>query len=89
MNRQQRPNEIHGTSRIRIHDGKLEEYKRLAAQCVEIVHEGHRDPGVRPIAPWRRSVVSRTVSGECRNRYRALTVPRNTPAVINRSGRRR
>ena len=34
---QQRPNEIHGTSRIRIHDGKLEEYKRLAAQCVEIV----------------------------------------------------
>ena len=21
-------------------------------------HEGHRDPGVRPIAPWRRSVVS-------------------------------
>ena len=37
MNRQQRPNEIHGTSQIRIHDGKLEEYKRLAAQCVEIV----------------------------------------------------
>ena len=37
MNRQQRPNEIHGTSRIRIHGGKFEEYKRLAAQCVEIV----------------------------------------------------
>jgi quinol monooxygenase YgiN len=29
--------EIHGTSRIVIHDGKLEEFKRLAAQCVEIV----------------------------------------------------
>ncbi len=30
-------NEIHGTSRIVIHDGKLDEFKRLAAQCVEIV----------------------------------------------------
>jgi quinol monooxygenase YgiN len=30
-------NEIHGTSRIVIHEGKLEEFKRLAAQCVEIV----------------------------------------------------
>ena len=30
-------NEIHGTDRIVINDGKLEEYKRLAAQCVEIV----------------------------------------------------
>ena len=31
------PGEIYGTSRIVIHDGKLEEFKRLAAQCVEIV----------------------------------------------------
>lgn len=30
-------NEIHGTARIVIHEGKLEEFKRLAAQCVEIV----------------------------------------------------
>ena len=29
--------EIHGTSRIVIHEGKLDEFKRLAAQCVEIV----------------------------------------------------
>lgn len=29
--------EIHGTARIVIHDGKLDEFKRLAAQCVEIV----------------------------------------------------
>jgi quinol monooxygenase YgiN len=29
--------EIHGTSRIVIREGKLEEFKRLAAQCVEIV----------------------------------------------------
>lgn len=29
--------EIHGTARIVIHDGKLGEFKRLAAQCVEIV----------------------------------------------------
>jgi quinol monooxygenase YgiN len=29
--------EIHGTSRIKIRDGRLEEFKRLAAQCVEIV----------------------------------------------------
>ena len=36
-------NEIHGTSRIVIHDGKLEELKHLVAQCVEIVRTG--DPG--------------------------------------------
>ncbi len=30
-------NEIHGTARIVIHDGKLDEFKLLAAQCVEIV----------------------------------------------------
>jgi quinol monooxygenase YgiN len=30
-------NEIHGTSRIVIRDGRLEEFKRLVAQCVEIV----------------------------------------------------
>ena len=30
-------NELHGTSRIVIREGKLEEFKRLAAQCVEIV----------------------------------------------------
>ena len=36
-------NEIHGTSRIVIHDGKLEEFKRLVAQCVEIVRT--EDPG--------------------------------------------
>ena len=30
-------NELHGTARQVIHDGKLEEFKRLAAQCVEIV----------------------------------------------------
>jgi quinol monooxygenase YgiN len=29
--------EIHGTSRIVIREGMLEEFKRLAAQCVEIV----------------------------------------------------
>ena len=29
--------ELRGTSRIVIHDGKLEEFKRLVAQCVEIV----------------------------------------------------
>lgn len=29
--------EMHGTSRISIHEGKLDEFKRLAAECVEIV----------------------------------------------------
>lgn len=29
--------EIHGTARMVIHDGKLEEFQRLIAQCVEIV----------------------------------------------------
>jgi quinol monooxygenase YgiN len=29
--------EMHGTSRIVIREGKLEEFKRLAAQCVDIV----------------------------------------------------
>jgi quinol monooxygenase YgiN len=33
-------NELHGTARQVIHDGKLEEFKRLAAQCVEIVRTG-------------------------------------------------
>jgi quinol monooxygenase YgiN len=36
-------NELHGTARQVIHDGKLEEFKRLAAQCVEIVRT--RDTG--------------------------------------------
>jgi quinol monooxygenase YgiN len=31
-------NEIHGTARIVIHEGKLEEFKHLAERCVEIVH---------------------------------------------------
>lgn len=30
-------NEIHGTARLVIREGKLEEFKRLAARCVEIV----------------------------------------------------
>lgn len=30
-------NEIHGTARIVIREGKLEEFKRLAAECIEIV----------------------------------------------------
>ncbi|WP_322410646.1 antibiotic biosynthesis monooxygenase family protein [Microbacterium invictum] len=29
--------EIHGTSRITIHEGKLDEFKRLAAECAAIV----------------------------------------------------
>lgn len=29
--------ELRGTSRITIHDGKLEEFERLVEQCVEIV----------------------------------------------------
>jgi quinol monooxygenase YgiN len=36
-------NELHGTARQVIHDGKLEEFKRLTAQCVEIVRT--RDTG--------------------------------------------
>ena len=35
--------EIRGTSKILIHEGKLEEFRRLAAQCVEIVRS--RDTG--------------------------------------------
>ncbi len=35
--------ELHGTSRITIKTGKLDEFKRLAAQCVEIVRQ--RDTG--------------------------------------------
>src|SRR4029453_19113869 len=31
-------NEIYGTARIVIHEGKLEEFKHLAERCVEIVH---------------------------------------------------
>jgi quinol monooxygenase YgiN len=29
--------ELQGIARIKFHDGKLEEFKRLAAQCMEIV----------------------------------------------------
>lgn len=32
-----RSDEIHGTARMVIREGKLEEFKRLARQCVEIV----------------------------------------------------
>ncbi|NHA69909.1 antibiotic biosynthesis monooxygenase family protein [Phycicoccus flavus] len=35
--------ELHGTSRITIHSGRLEEFKRLAARCVDIVR--HQDTG--------------------------------------------
>ena len=34
---------MHGTSRIVIHEGKLEEFKRLSAVCMEIVRS--QDPG--------------------------------------------
>lgn len=37
------PTELHGTSRIRIHDGQLERFKHLAQQCIDIV--GTRDSG--------------------------------------------
>jgi quinol monooxygenase YgiN len=30
-------NEIQGIARLKIHDGKLEEFKRVAAQCMEVV----------------------------------------------------
>ena len=36
-------NEIHGTSRLVIRDGKLEEFKRLVAQAMEVVRT--KDPG--------------------------------------------
>ena len=29
--------EIHGIARFKLHEGKLEEFKRLSAQCMEIV----------------------------------------------------
>jgi len=29
--------ELHGFARFKIHEGKLDEFKRLSAQCVEIV----------------------------------------------------
>ena len=29
--------ELHGIARFKFHEGKLEEFKRLAAQCMEIV----------------------------------------------------
>jgi quinol monooxygenase YgiN len=35
---------MHGTSRIVIHEGKLEEFKRLAAQCVEITRTKDTGP---------------------------------------------
>ena len=34
---------IHVTACLAIHEGKLEEFKELAAQCVQLVHE--RDSG--------------------------------------------
>ena len=30
-------NEIQGIARLKIHDGKLEEFKRVASQCMEVV----------------------------------------------------
>jgi quinol monooxygenase YgiN len=37
MQGNQRTNELHGIARFKFHEGKLEEFKRLAAQCMEIV----------------------------------------------------
>jgi quinol monooxygenase YgiN len=34
----QAANELQGIARFKIHEGKLEEFKRLSAQCTEIVH---------------------------------------------------
>jgi len=36
-------NEIQGIARLKIHDGKLEEFKRVASQCVQVVRA--RDTG--------------------------------------------
>lgn len=36
-------NEMQGIARIKIHAGKLDEFKRLAAKCVEVVRT--QDPG--------------------------------------------
>ena len=36
-------NEIQTIARLKIHDGKLEEFKRLVAQCMEVVRT--KDPG--------------------------------------------
>jgi quinol monooxygenase YgiN len=33
----QAANELHGIARFKIHEGKLEEFKRLSTQCMEIV----------------------------------------------------
>ncbi len=33
-------NEIQGIARLKIHDGKLEEFKRVVSQCMQVVHEG-------------------------------------------------
>ena len=48
--------ELHGTSRIRIHDGQLERFKHLAQQCIDIIRT--RDSGtieyriyLNPMAP--------------------------------------
>jgi quinol monooxygenase YgiN len=30
-------NEIQGIARLKIHDGKLEEFKRVASQCMQVV----------------------------------------------------
>src|SRR3954447_8204044 len=37
MQGNQRTSELQGIARFKFHEGKLEEYKRLAAQCMEIV----------------------------------------------------
>ena len=50
-------NEIHGTARIVIHLGKLEEFKHFAARCVEIVQtKDSGTPRVRPVPErgWHR-----------------------------------
>src|SRR4029077_14614938 len=36
-------NEIQGIGRLKIHDGKLEEFKRVASQCMQVVRT--RDTG--------------------------------------------
>ena len=86
--------EIYGTSRIVIHDDKLDEVNRLAAQCVEIVRTkdiGTTEHAHFPTADGKkcfvheaRSVDHRVRSSEKRSKPPACLAMCSRPAAESR-----
>ena len=70
--------ELHGIARFKFHEGKLDEFKRLSAQCMEIVRT--KDTGTLQYDTYfnedqSEAIVHRTIQG-LRGAHRAHREPR-------------